>query len=472
VAGIGFVLRRVVTDTGPAATLKGYLAAAVVASGPWLLSVATMATLGVISAVTLRGDEKSVLFGAILYAYAFSLMCIGPVQLVFTRYVADKEYLGERHVLGSVFCVVVVLTLAVLFVPAALFVVGLPDLPLVFKLAMLALFIGSAGTWLALTFLSAAKDYALIVLGFGGGYAVGLVAAIIVGPRFGPTGYLAAFTLGQMVVFGLLTAGALKEFEVTAEWHLDVFGYLKKYPALVLVGLSYNLGIWVDKLVFWFAPTGISLVGSMHAFPTYDRAMFLSSLAMVPGLTVFVLRVETDFYTPYREFFDGIMGKSSLSVLRQARQSMMHALREGFAMLLKVQVVTTLIGLLVETPAAALAGLEPGDVGLFRVGLLANSVEVMLLVSLLGLLYFDRRRSAALVATCFLVSNFGLTLLTIQLGSQWYGVGYLGASLLTLALAQRLLWQHLDQLEYHTFTHEAQRAEFIASRRIQVRRGL
>jgi uncharacterized membrane protein len=472
VAGIGFILRRVVTDTGPAAAVKGYLAAAIVAAGPWLLSVATMATFGVISAQTLQGSQKDVLFGAILYAYAFSLICIGPVQLVFTRYVADQEYLGRREALGSAFCLVLMTTLGVLFIPAALFVIALPGLSLLFKLSMLALFVGSAGTWLALTFLSAAKDYGLIVSAFGSGYAVGLIGAMIAGPALGAAGYLAAFTVGQMMVFGILIAGVLAEFGIGARWEVDVLGYLRKYPALVLVGLAYNLGMWVDKVVFWFSSTGVTLVGLMHAFPSYDRAMFVSSLVMVPGLTVFVLRVETDFYSPYRGFFEGITGRATLALLHQTRAAMIDALRDGFALLVKVQVASMLIGLLLEDYVTGLVGLTPSDRWLFRIGLLSNSAEVVLLVSLLALLYFDLRRAAAEVALCFLLVNLGATLATVQLGEQWYGMGYLAGSLAGLALAHWRLWSHLCQLEYHTFTDEAIRAEVKAARLARLRRGL
>jgi hypothetical protein len=245
---------------------------------------------------------------------------------------------------------------------------------------------------------------------------------------------------------------------------------MKKYPSLVLIGLAYNLAMWIDKLIFWFSSNGVTLVGLMHAFPSYDRAMFLSSLAMVPGLTAFVLRVETDFYAPYRAFFEGITGRASLASLERARAGMRHALRDGFALLAKVQVTAVLIGLLLEQQLASLVGLEAGDLWLFRIGLVSNSTEVVLLVSLLALLYFDLRRAAAEVATCFLVVNLGATLLSVQLGPHWYGTGYLVASLAALGLAHWRLWRHLARLEYHTFTDEAIRAEVRAARLARLRR--
>jgi uncharacterized membrane protein len=130
-----------------------------------------------------------------------------------------------------------------------------------------------------------------------------------------------------------------------------------------------------------------------------------------------------------------------------------------------------LIGVLFEQRLVELVGLDDGDVQVFRNGLLANSAEVMLLVSLLVLLYFDQRRSAALVGCLFLVCNASLTFLTVQLGHEWYGSGYLAASLVGLALAQWLTWRHVGELEYRTFTHEARRLDRQRSHRaVQVTR--
>jgi uncharacterized membrane protein len=111
-----------------------------------------------------------------------------------------------------------------------------------------------------------------------------------------------------------------------------------------------------------------------------------------------------------------------------------------------------------------LVGLRPDDSRLFRIGLLANSAQVTLLVSLLGLLYFDQRRQAAVVAAVFVLCNLAFTYLSFWLGPDWYGCGYLGAALLGLLLAQVLLWRHLDSLEYRTFTREAARADERAIR--------
>jgi polysaccharide biosynthesis protein PelG len=454
VAGIGFVLRRVVTEDTYFGAVRGYVASAIISSGPWLLSVVTLAILGLVSLLTLGAAERNLLFAAILYVFAFSLIAVGVVQLSVTRYVSDKLYLEQPDVVAPTFVGVVTVTFAVVFSPAAVLCLSLVDLPLLFRLAMLALFLASTGIWLAMIFLTAARDYWYIVVAFVSGYGLSLVLALLLGAVYGSTGYLTGFTAGQVVVFGLLASKVLTEFPLPTDWRLDAFGYLKRYPSLTVAGLSYNVAIWIDKLIFWYAPTGISLYSYLHVFPPYDIAMFLTSLAMVPGLTVFLLHVETEFYQYYRAFFGAISARHSLRQLTQARNGMVRALRHSFLLLLRVQAMVVLAGFLLADRLYLVLGLPPEDARFFQIGLIANSSQVLLLISLLLLLYFDLPRATALVSTLFLASNALLTLGTLILGPAWYGLGYMAASLIALALAQALLWTHLHQLEYHTFVSQ------------------
>ena len=82
--------------------------------------------------------------------------------------------------------------------------------------------------------------------------------------------------------------------DVSTRW--DVLGYFKKYPSLALIGLLYNLGIWGDKLMFWWvAENREQISGALYAAPQYDVAIYLSLLSIVPGMAVFFLKLETEF---------------------------------------------------------------------------------------------------------------------------------------------------------------------------------
>src|SRR5215207_3128770 len=94
-AGIGFVLRRALAQDSYLGTGKAYLAAAIISSGPWLLSVATLLVISLFATSTLEPAERDLLFAAIMYPFAFSLIGVGPVQMAVTRHLADRLYLGD-----------------------------------------------------------------------------------------------------------------------------------------------------------------------------------------------------------------------------------------------------------------------------------------------------------------------------------------------------------------------------------------
>ena len=73
------------------------------------------------------------------------------------------------------------------------------------------------------------------------------------------------------------------------------------------VGLLYNLAIWIDKIVFWFAAdTGMNVIGPLRASVIYDMPVFLAYLSIIPGMAVFLVRFETDFVEWYDKFYNAV----------------------------------------------------------------------------------------------------------------------------------------------------------------------
>ena len=65
--------------------------------------------------------------------------------------------------------------------------------------------------------------------------------------------------------------------------------------------------------------------------------------------------------------------------------------------------------------------------------------------------YLDRRREVLMLTGTFVVLNFVLTRLTLELGPAWYGYGFAVSLLIVVALALYLLDRKLDRLEYETY---------------------
>ena len=102
----------------------------------------------------------------------------------------------------------------------------------------------------------------------------------------------------------LLLAAAIFQSAVLVRFR--VFG---GQPDLVLIGFIFNLAIWIDKIVFWFSEAGHHAGYLFYCFPIYDSVMFFSYLTTIPALALFLIRVETSFYTHYRDFYGDIMAK-------------------------------------------------------------------------------------------------------------------------------------------------------------------
>ncbi len=453
-AGIGFELRRAIHEASYAGTIRGYLYAAVISSGPWLLSVIALSLLGVISTTFLAQEATDLFAATVTHTFALSLITTGIFQMVVTRYLADQMYLNETESIAPTFVAVLVLSSAMQFLLMNLLLAG-TELPVEYRVPAVALYVAVSGTWVAMVFLSAAHDYVSIVLAFAVGYVVSFALAVFLGARFGLSAYLGGFAAGQVAALGLLVSRVLAEFRPARSFSLDFLGHFRLYPALMGIGLAYNLALWIDKFAFWFSPEGVDVGSFMNVYPAYDTSFFIASLAIVPALAVFTVNLETDFYTYYKGFYAAILEQQSLYHLLAAKEGMVRSIRDSYFTLLKLQAAVALLGTTLFTPAIMRVFLIPqSEWHIFRLMVLAMSVQVFLLFTTLVLLYLDLRGSVLITVSVFLATNLGFTILTIFGGFEFYGYGFLGSSVVSTAVSFALLVNRLRNLEYLTFTRQ------------------
>jgi uncharacterized membrane protein len=452
-AGIGFELRRAVRETTYLASIRGYLFAAIISSGPWLLSVLALSMLGVISLSFLPQESRDLFAATTTHSFAISLITVGLIQMWVTRYLADKLYIDDTEAIAPTFITVLVLSSVVqFFLMHALF--ARTALPLDYRMPAVSLYLAISGIWLAMIFLSAARDYVSIVLAFAVGYLISFVVAVALGSKWGPSAYLTGFAAGQTLTLALLVWRVVAEFDPKYAYATAVFAYIRRYPSLLFIGLLYNLAFWIDKIVFWFSREGINVNTFLNVFPVYDTSFFLASLTVVPALAVFLVKIETEFYDHYKAFYAAIANKRSWKEIQAAKDGMIRAVPSAYLTLFKIQGAITLL-VIALTPAIMAALRIPENYWyVFRVASLAIGVQVFLLITVLLLLYLDLRGSVLIISTVFLTTNFGFTLLTLAGGYAYYGYGFLYASLASLMVALVLLDNRLRNLEYLTFTRQ------------------
>jgi len=450
-AGIGFELRRMIDERGGfLSKVRAYAAAGLISSGPWLMTILTLTLLNLLAPRFGVNAGIEMFRALVTYAFAFSLVLVGTGQMAITRRVADMLYAHKYNRVLPAFNASMLVTGILAFVIASVFcaVAGFdPALSLV----AVVLFMVVSMTWLALTWLSVAREYDMVLRAYVYGTLISVAGIVFCTITSDTVAVLAAYTAGQAFTLMILTRTIVRGMEADGRRDFSVFRALRTFPRLVGVGLFYNLAIWIDKMIFWFRD-GVGPHDMIHYHPLYDTCSFLAYLTVVPALAVNLVRLETSFYEKYREYYGAILAGTPLAYIEDKRTRMFETLQESTIRLLRVQGAITVLIIVFAPYFISWLKLPEIAVRVFRLTCLGAFFHVMLLITILMQMYFDLRRQAMGTSLFFLLLNAGMAWWSVSMGVNTYGVGYVAATFVSLLLGYSLLHRSLEKLDYLTFT--------------------
>ncbi|KAA3655890.1 MAG: hypothetical protein DWQ10_16620 [Calditrichaeota bacterium] len=452
-AGIGFHLRKLFKPDTFIDNLRAVVYSGTIASGPIFFSIICLALLGFLSKAYMEPEEFNIFSVTVVYIFAFSLIATGTTQLVLSRYLSDliyeKDYLGIAPTLST----------ALVFTLIIQAVFGLPFLfwlnaDFFYRFTAFGLFIIVGSIWQLMVFLSAVKNFTSIVWAFFIGVLISFVLGYVLARYFGLSGLLHGYALGQFTIFLVLLWRVVSEFNSPLRPTMAVLVFIKKLPALIFIGLFYNLGIWIDKIIFWYSNAGERIDSFLFASSLYDNAMYLAYMTIIPSYTYFLVKVETSFYNYFRSFFQAILTKEPLSSIEEKKTAIASSVRESLVGLFKVQGLVTLLCLFYSDEILTTFHMSHLSIIIFEKALVALFLQMLALTLLIFMMYFDIRKDLLVVSGLFVFTNAVLSLLTLELGISFYGYGYVFANLITLSAAFWYLNRHLKNLEYNTFMHQ------------------
>ncbi|WP_341707426.1 exopolysaccharide Pel transporter PelG [Halopseudomonas sp.] len=454
-AGIGFELRRILARDNYTSTLRAYIYAGLISSGPWVLSIISVMLIGVMSIGYVVPDLLVRQFlVTVTYLMASSLILTGGLQLFFTRFVSDRLFeqrldMVTPNLLGVL--LLVTLTSGVLGTVALVF---LFDQSFIYRLLVLANFVTLCNLWLVIIFLSGMKAYNRILLVMLGGYSCMVISALFM-RMAGMEGLLLALLIGHSVLLFVFLFDILREYPADRLVAFDFLDRRKVFLSLLLTGLFYNLGIWVDKFIFWFNPATSDLViGPLRASVIYDLPIFLAYLSIIPGMAVFLVRIETDFAEWYDRLFTAVRGGETLQHIRQLKNEMTLSIRQGLQEICKVQGLTVLLLFLFAPLILERLNISSHYLPLFYVDLVGVSIQVVFMALLNVFFYLDKRLLALELCALFVLLNTLLTLLSLQLGPSFFGYGFTISLIICSLVGLFRLSSALESLEYETFMLE------------------
>ncbi|OUS32581.1 histidine kinase [Gammaproteobacteria bacterium 45_16_T64] len=451
-AGIGFEIRKILERNTYVSILEAYGLAGIISSGPWVLSVIGVLIIGV-STQSLIKDQFLIVqyLVSVTYLMACSLILTGLLQLMFTRFIADRLFEERKNIILPNLMGAIWLVTCLSFVFGVIVLGLLFDESLRYEMLMLSNFVVLCDLWIVVIFLSSMKVYLKIVGMFFLGYSIAVLSSVALS-GFGIDGLLLGILLGHSFLFFGFFYIIIREYPGT---HFLSFEFLqsdKIYVSLMFTGLFFNLGVWVDKFVFWFTDnTSQHVIGPLRASIIYDLPIFLAYLSIIPGMAVFLVRMEADFAEQYDNFYNAIRNGDTLKHIQYKKRRMIYTIKQGVFEIFKVQGITVVVLLLWGREILALVGISPLYARLFYVDVVAVSMQVLLLSILNVFFYLDCRRMALFICFLFMVSNLLLTLLSLELGVSFYGYGYAVSAVLVSVTGLLLLSSKLKRLEYETF---------------------
>ena len=452
-AGIGFELRKLMRRDSLLGMLRAYAYAGVIGSGPWVLSILGILAIGLMSISVVEPEGAVTQFQVtVTYIIAFSLILTGTLQLAFTRFCADSLFEKSDHVILPNFgAVTLLVTLAsgLLSLLAAVFL--FPGQSVLFQVVLVAAFVVMSNIWIATIFLSGMKQYRAIVLLYAMGYSLTVGASFLL-RDYHLEGLLLGFVIGQVGLLGGMLVLITRSYPARRAVSFELFQRGRFYPSLVLVGLFFNLGVWADKLMFWFDDaTGSPVIGALRASLIYDIPVFLAYLSLIPGMAVFLVRMETDFVEYYGNFYDAVREGGALSYIEDMRNRMVATIRVGVFQIIKIQAIAALLIMVVAPDIFAALGISPLYLSLLKVQLVAAGLQVVLLAIINVFCYLDQRLILVLLTAMFLVLNVLFTGLSLALGPQFFGYGFLAALAVCVLVGLWLVQRSMERLEFQTF---------------------
>ncbi len=450
-AGIGFRLNKYFNSPNLLSKFQGCVYSVVISSGPWLISVLTIALISAFGRNFLETQDLLLLKSIICYTYATSLIFFGAIEMPITRYLADQLYKNDYSTITDLFLVLLAFSILAGSGLGYTFYSFFPEMEIKIKIFSVLLFISILMVWVSMIFLSASKMHHEIVISFFLGAISSVVLAFILKEYNGIEGFLIGYSFGQFLIAFILIFLVLSEYRSLDYFSLEFLNYFVKHKYLVLSGIFYYLGIWIDKFIYWFGENGELVEGLFYTNRYYDTASFLAYISIVPALAIFLVEVETKFYKNYFFYFYGVEERNSLSLIDDNLEDIFDTLSVSFMKLIRFQLIfTSIIWYFAEDILGAF-GINTVISLIFQYHLIGAMAQSFFLVINIILLYFLAERRVMFHYGLFFTLNGLFTFFLQPYGLRFQGLGFAAASLITFIVSLSYLNHRLRDLNYSTF---------------------
>ena len=213
------------------------------------------------------------------------------------------------------------------------------------------------------------------------------------------------------------------------------FSFFKKDALPVLLFfLFFNLGFWIDKLLFWFMPETTHPVDSLFRYSDYDYPFFVAFTIL--SLAQLLMRRVNEY----------IIKKPYISMLDNGKKELISAYRKDFYSLIVLYgTLIMIIMLMVSQGFIQSPWINPY---VFQIIIIATLFIGLFSLNILILDYLNQNKLLAWLSFLFFVLNGLLTFIGIKLNIPYDGFGLLFSSMLVFLLSYYFVENFLGHWEY------------------------
>jgi uncharacterized membrane protein len=422
------------TKIGRVGSLSGLtrltLQTTLAATGPWLLTVLSLVLISSIGRRLVTPEHLFEFRALLIYNFAFSLVLAAPFCMASARFLADADYSHETKPRALSMLWAALLTVWLFAWPLALgFYLLVTSFPPALIFVASLNFSLLAGLWVVMAFVASRNDYLAIAKAFAAGQVLGTASSLLLASSLNVLGLMLGFTAGLVMIFMMLFAWILRHESHNSRQTVSLLVRgLNRSRVLVFTGLVLNVSIWTDKWVMWLAPEAQKSTHGLIVYPTYDSAMFLAYLAMVPAMGLFFYHAETGFRPLLKRLMDSIQNRLTLAEIEACHLSLTHFINSRFRSYLLLMGTIVPLGFILAPKILPMVGGTYLQLGIFRFGLLGACFQVLTMFVIIMLINFDDQKGALRIALLGLLLTALLTMITLFLGFPTYGMGFFFAS--------------------------------------------
>ena len=439
-------------DGGALGPVRRFAGATVVAVGPWIVFVLTLAIISINSAPVLGRAGLEDLRLTVTYAFCFAPLAAGPIGLAAAE-LARRAKEGEINIpVFDIARLALVLAGGGSALLALIISISLGMAPVGAAVSFILLSSAAAMLWVCFAILSALKLFRLLISAFLGGIFLSVAGNFAV-VRLAPSVDLLLWCFAAGLIFCI--AQSLNHLhqryhrspnKIRRAIHLLRHEIWQRRVLSVAVTLAL-IGIWADKWAFWLSPDALrSPAGFLH-FSRYDSVMFVAHLSMIPTFSNMLMLRERELSAAFKSVQRQMQDHANHQAVRQSIDTLGMTARRGGYKLLFVQ--ATIAGILVlAAPWIAKAmSFDFQQFLVLRIALVALFLYSTFYVAGLIMLMCGRIRHFLLVQLIFVILNVTFSIIFInQAGFTAYPLFL--SSLISAAVAWPLAFKSISKYDF------------------------